>query len=259
MGDSGEVFYEMAKEMVETIEAHNQEGTTTVFICPVGPVGQYPIFVRLVNDRRTSLKNVWFINMDEYLNDDDIRMQPQEVSENLFIIPGSSQLDEDNNNIVLSVEEDADAATHYIDSILKRVEDDYDYILIDSAPGSGAMLVNVIVAADELLVPIADRFSISGAKKLTQIIRANKKSINGHYLLTRQTNYGLYRQIKDLLTAQSPESLYHTSIRQCEDLNKASAYRMSIFDYKPKSKGAEDYMALAKEISGVSKETDMPF
>lgn len=197
--------------------------------------------------------------LHEYLNDDDIRIQPQEISGNLFIIPGSSQLDEDNNNIVLSVEDDADAATHYIDSILKRVEGDYDYILVDSAPGSGAMLVNVIVAADELLVPIADRFSISGAKKLTQIIRANKKSIRGHYLLTRQTNYGLYRQIKELLTAQSPESLYHTSIRQCEDLNKASACRMSIFGYKPKSKGAEDYMALAKEISGVSKESDMPF
>ena len=197
--------------------------------------------------------------LHEYLNDDDIRIQPQEISGNLFIIPGSSQLDEDNNNIVLSVEDDADAATHYIDSILKRVEGDYDYILVDSAPGSGAMLVNVIVAADELLVPIADRFSISGAKKLTQIIRANKKSIRGHYLLTRQTNYGLYRQIKELLTAQSPESLYHTSIRQCEDLNKASACSMSIFDYKPKSKGAEDYMALAKEISGVSKESDMPF
>ena len=197
--------------------------------------------------------------LHEYLNDDDIRIQPQEISGNLFIIPGSSQLDEDNNNIVLSVEDDADAATHYIDSILKRVEGDYDYILVDSAPGSGAMLVNVIVAADELLVPIADRFSISGAKKLTQIIRANKKSIRGHYLLTRQTNYGLYRQIKELLTSQSPESLYHTSIRQCEDLNKASACRRSIFDYKPKSKGAEDYMALAKEISGVSKESDMPF
>jgi glucosamine-6-phosphate deaminase len=36
----------------------------------VGPIGQYPIFVRLVNERRISLKNVWFINMDEYLNDD---------------------------------------------------------------------------------------------------------------------------------------------------------------------------------------------
>ena len=41
-----------------------------MFICPVGPVGQYPIFVRLVNRERISLKNCWFINMDEYLNDD---------------------------------------------------------------------------------------------------------------------------------------------------------------------------------------------
>ena len=71
LGDSGEVFYEMALEMVNTIKEHNAEGRTTVFICPVGPVGQYPIFVRLVNEDRVSLKNCWFINMDEYLNDDE--------------------------------------------------------------------------------------------------------------------------------------------------------------------------------------------
>lgn len=71
LGDSGEVFYEMALEMVNTIKQHNAEGKNTVFICPVGPVGQYPIFVRLVNRDRVSLKNCWFINMDEYLNDDE--------------------------------------------------------------------------------------------------------------------------------------------------------------------------------------------
>ena len=71
LGDSGEVFYEMALEMVNTIKEHNAAGKTTVFICPVGPVGQYPIFVRLVNRDRVSLKNCWFINMDEYLNDDE--------------------------------------------------------------------------------------------------------------------------------------------------------------------------------------------
>lgn len=70
LGDSGEVFYELAMEMVNTIKAHNEAGQKTVFICPVGPVGQYPIFVRLVNRERLSLKNCWFINMDEYLNDD---------------------------------------------------------------------------------------------------------------------------------------------------------------------------------------------
>lgn len=70
LGDSGEVFYEMAMEMISCIKANNSLGKKTVFICPVGPVGQYPIFVRLVNRDNISLKNVWFLNMDEYLNDD---------------------------------------------------------------------------------------------------------------------------------------------------------------------------------------------
>lgn len=70
LGDSGEVFYEMAMEMINAINENNKHGKKTVFICPVGPVGQYPIFVRLVNRDDISLKNVWFINMDEYLNDE---------------------------------------------------------------------------------------------------------------------------------------------------------------------------------------------
>lgn len=71
LGDSGEVFYEMAAEMCAAIRANNAAGKPTVFICPVGPVGQYPIFVRLVNREQLSLRNCWFINMDEYLTDDD--------------------------------------------------------------------------------------------------------------------------------------------------------------------------------------------
>lgn len=71
LADSGEVFYELALEMINEIKANNVAGKNTVFICPVGPVGQYPIFTRLVNRDRISLKNCWFINMDEYLNDDD--------------------------------------------------------------------------------------------------------------------------------------------------------------------------------------------
>lgn len=71
LGDSGEVFSEIAHIMVDTIEEHNRRGEKTVFICPVGPVGQYPIFVRLVKERNVSLKNCWFFNMDEYLNDDE--------------------------------------------------------------------------------------------------------------------------------------------------------------------------------------------
>ena len=70
MEDNAEVFHSMAVEMVDEIKKHNEKGEKTVFICPVGPVGQYPYFVDMVNEQNISLKNVWFINMDEYLDDE---------------------------------------------------------------------------------------------------------------------------------------------------------------------------------------------
>ncbi|MBQ9990182.1 MAG: glucosamine-6-phosphate isomerase [Lachnospiraceae bacterium] len=70
MEDNPAVFKALAKEMAEEIKRKNGLGENTVFICPVGPVGQYPFFVDMVNEQNISLKNVWFINMDEYLTDD---------------------------------------------------------------------------------------------------------------------------------------------------------------------------------------------
>ena len=70
LGESGEVFYELALEMIREIEKNNELGKQTVMICPVGPVGEYPIFTRLVNQRHLNLKNCWFINMDEHLTDE---------------------------------------------------------------------------------------------------------------------------------------------------------------------------------------------
>lgn len=78
MADNAAVFKEMAAEMADTIEANNAEGKKTVFICPVGPVGQYPYFVQMINGRRISLQNTWFINMDEYLDDDRQWISPDD-------------------------------------------------------------------------------------------------------------------------------------------------------------------------------------
>ena len=69
LGDSGEVFYEIAKEMVDAIKENNAQEKKTIFIIPVGPVGQYPIFTRLVTEEQVSLASCYFINMDEYLDD----------------------------------------------------------------------------------------------------------------------------------------------------------------------------------------------
>ena len=65
---AGEVHYEYAVQMLEEIMRNNKDGRKTVFILPCGPVEQYPIFARLVNRYRVSLKNTWIINMDEYLD-----------------------------------------------------------------------------------------------------------------------------------------------------------------------------------------------
>ena len=69
MADDAAVFQTMAREMTEEIRRKNALGERTVFICPVGPVGQYPYFVDIVNTEKISLKDVWFLNMDEYLTD----------------------------------------------------------------------------------------------------------------------------------------------------------------------------------------------
>lgn len=71
LGETGEVFYQIAEEMIACIKEKAARNERCVMIVPVGPVGQYPIFVRLVNEGNISLKHVWFINMDEYLTDED--------------------------------------------------------------------------------------------------------------------------------------------------------------------------------------------
>ena len=70
LSDNQAVFQAIAQEMADEIKRKNALGERTVFICPVGPVGQYPYFVDTVNQENISLKNVWFLNMDEYLTDD---------------------------------------------------------------------------------------------------------------------------------------------------------------------------------------------
>lgn len=65
--ETEEVFYEIAMEMIRAIKKSAAQNKECVMIIPVGPIGQYPIFTRLVNEQKISLEHVWFINMDEYL------------------------------------------------------------------------------------------------------------------------------------------------------------------------------------------------
>lgn len=70
LGDNDAIFKHLADIMIETIQENNEKGEKTVMINPVGPVGQYPYFVKRVNQERIDLTHTWFINMDEYLTDE---------------------------------------------------------------------------------------------------------------------------------------------------------------------------------------------
>ena len=64
-----DLYWKMAIEMVDVIKENNAKGEETVMIIPYGPLGPYSRIVSLVNQERISLKKCWFINMDEYLDE----------------------------------------------------------------------------------------------------------------------------------------------------------------------------------------------
>ena len=65
-----DIYHDMAREMIVEIKKNNSVGKNTVFIVPVGPVGQYRRFARTCNLEHIDCKNVYMFNMDEYLTDD---------------------------------------------------------------------------------------------------------------------------------------------------------------------------------------------
>lgn len=64
-----DIYSHMAADMLEHIVKNNEKGEKTAFIVPVGPIGQYQKLAALCNEKNVSLKNVWFFNMDEYLDE----------------------------------------------------------------------------------------------------------------------------------------------------------------------------------------------
>ena len=66
-----DMHVEMARLMADVLKKNNAEGKKTLIILPVGPIMQYEPFSKVINEEKISLKNAWFINMDEYLTDED--------------------------------------------------------------------------------------------------------------------------------------------------------------------------------------------
>lgn len=143
---------------------------------------------------------------------------------------------------------------------LASVLDSYDYIIIDTPAQLGTVTVNALTASDGYIIPAeADIFSMEGIKKIESFASSVKKYTNKNLsfmgvLITRYKGRAILS--KDMRTnienlAKSLGSkAYKTSIRETIALAESNTLARSIFEYAPKSHGAEDYANFMEELKG---------
>lgn len=133
---------------------------------------------------------------------------------------------------------------------------DYEFIIIDCRPTLGILSINALYASNTVLIPCEmSRFSLEGFADLLNTIKILKKDEyddNRCDLRILLCKFDSRKAIGNEWTLKQLEPyrtlLLKTRIRQCEGLNQAHMAKESIFTFKAKSHGAEDYMALAKEL-----------
>lgn len=142
----------------------------------------------------------------------------------------------------------------FLQKRLARLVADYDYILIDCAPGCGSLMnTNALVAADEIIVPVrCDDYSIQG----TGIIGPTVESINEGravpleirgFLVTQYENTKIGKEVVQFLKSSNLPNM-RTKIRKCVRCATMLRQQSSLFEFDADSTAADDYMMLAEEI-----------
>ncbi len=131
----------------------------------------------------------------------------------------------------------------------------YDYVLFDCPPQLGILTVNALVAADEVLVPVeAHVMALSGLAQLVETVDLVKERLNPDLEITgilacrvdaRTRHAG---EVVGHLRERFGEVVFGTVIRENVRLAEAPSFREPITTYDPRSAGAEDHRALAKEV-----------
>lgn len=138
---------------------------------------------------------------------------------------------------------------------LQIIKDQYDYILIDCPPSLGILTINSLTAADSVLIPIqCEYYALEGLSQLLNTIRLVQKHLNTNLLiegvlltmLDARTNLGI--QVIEEVKKYFQDKVYKTIIPRNVRLSEAPSHGESIISYDPKSRGAEVYLDLAKEV-----------
>lgn len=144
--------------------------------------------------------------------------------------------------------------------ILKSIERNYDYIIIDSAPNIGLLSLNAILASDDILIPLlADFLSFHGLKILLETLASIERDFNYyveniHIFLNRyNTDYSICRECQEAIHKFYPQYSLKTIINESQEIIDASSSGKSVFELHPNSKAAEDIQNLVYEINGFDK------
>ncbi len=138
---------------------------------------------------------------------------------------------------------------------LEPVRNSYDYILIDCPPALDLLTLNALVAADSVLIPIqCEFFALEGISQLMDTVDRVKQGfshdlkIEGILLTMFDDRTNLTRQVSDDLKEFFSDEVFTTVIPRSIRLAEAPSYGKPILIYDPRSRGAESYIRLAKEI-----------
>jgi chromosome partitioning protein len=139
--------------------------------------------------------------------------------------------------------------------LLEPMREHFDYIFIDCPPSLGLLTLNALVAADAVLIPLhCEYFALEGLADLVGTIRRVRAALNPSLdiegvLLTmfdERTNLG--QQVATEVREFFKEKVFRTVIPRNVRLGEAPSHGMPVIQYDVKSRGAEAYLALAREL-----------
>jgi chromosome partitioning protein len=172
-------------------------------------------------------------------------------------------LPSDKNLIGAEVElVDIEGREFKLQRVIRKIENDYDFIIIDCPPSLGILTLNALTAATSLLVPIqCEYYALEGVTELFDTLARIRRSLNPSLtieglLLTmydERTNLSaaVAADLRDFYGNQVFEAVIPRNVRLAE----APSYGKPIILYDIRSRGAESYLQLAKEIMAHDKKS----
>lgn len=139
--------------------------------------------------------------------------------------------------------------------VLKKVKDDYDFIIIDCSPSLGLITINSLTAANSVIVPVqCEYFALEGLGKLLNTIKIVQNRLNpdlaieGILLTMYDVRLRLANQVVEEVKTHFQDLVFETIIQRNTRLSEAPSFGVSVIMHDANSKGAINYLNLAREI-----------